>query len=1017
MKKLPVFMLCLFQVVLFVGPLSAREGARLPKKPFRVMSGRWPQELTEPALRTLSESAAVDTYCIISYDFEPASWQGWTKLDRTAQFDTFFHVDDFNGLGGGSFGRLIPLEGTKSMWCGIRPSPGDPYLCGFQSAPGYGNDWEQILVTDPISFAGTITFSYHIAWDSELDWDFTYVEYDAGGGHWQELASYTDIGSATESHSLILTQAKTKFRFRFVSDFAWSDRDGYNNSDGACIVDELRVSDLGGLNVFQNFESIPLNALNAGIWHARVGTPYGLHSGLRSGLVDKDPCNDHFTSQVVFFIGSAYPSASYPGLYDTPYCVGAGNINPPCQSELVVSPVIDMKKYSTAPNNLQNGTIPTGELPLLAGCTLAFTSYRDLGFTNLCYIRAFVRGVDETGCVREWQNRWVWYLSTIPMYVFTRLDMSGEIGGESRVQIGLGIEDMCAAWRNETGSDCGQHTPSPWFDTVRLYRYKSLGPQMDYQPFHDNFPTDEFNLESFVRCDVNVDLNDPGNPVIRFLDYAWVAANSPLGGGIATDPLVGGPAVYLHVRATYIGPAPTKPNLHGPALAGTAEYPTDPPTYINSRYISDDGVWTIIQCDSVGTDFYIVDLNDSLFTRGYRIDYYFTARDNAGVEAAIPKYARSGPPYLEMTCLPTLNSNVLYVNDDWAEEYWQPVFNAVLPSPSKKVDVYHCYTHGTTGFFSPSARAKNYQLTSAYDIIVWAGWFTDGTEQVWGSAKEDDCRMLIDWMNLSDHPCALWVQCDAAAYNLDAASSQSGLELLATWCGVDVVANSYYQLTGGFRAGGNVSPLVTGNADAGIFVHSGVPDMFYVQGGCPGMNDFDVLEKTGTAKRALSYPSYMGTNYYAAISHELMNAGSYAVRTMWFGFDYPNVRDDVVSAPIDRFEIAKDVFSWFQVPTNVGVSPAEVPLAYKLGQNFPNPFNPRTVIGFDVREKSVVTIKIYSVAGRLVRTLIDGVKEAGSYSVAWDGRSNRGTAVGSGVYFYKMETKGFSETKKLVLLR
>jgi hypothetical protein len=370
-----------------------------------------------------------------------------------------------------------------------------------------------------------------------------------------------------------------------------------------------------------------------------------------------------------------------------------------------------------------------------------------------------------------------------------------------------------------------------------------------------------------------------------------------------------------------------------------------------------------------------------------------------------------------MTCLPTLNSNVLYVNNDWAEEYWQPVFNAVLPSPSKKVDVYHCYIHGSTGPGSPSVRAKNYQLTSAYDIIVWAGWLTDGREGIWWSAKENDCRMLIDWMNISEHPCGLWVSCDAAAYNLDVSASQSGIALLNAWCGVDVVVNSYYQLTGGFAGGGNISPLVTGSADAGIFVHGGVPDKFYAQGGCPAMNDFDVLEKAGTAKRALSYPSYMGTNYYSAISHEILNAGNYSVRTMWFGFDYPNVRDDVLGAPIDRFEIARDVFSWFQVPTNVNVSPAEAPLAYKLGQNFPNPFNPSTVIGFDMREKSFVTIKIFSVSGQLVRTLIDGVKEPGSYSVAWNGRNNRGSAVGSGIYFYKMETKGFSETKKLVLLR
>lgn len=58
----------------------------------------------------------------------------------------------------------------------------------------------------------------------------------------------------------------------------------------------------------------------------------------------------------------------------------------------------------------------------------------------------------------------------------------------------------------------------------------------------------------------------------------------------------------------------------------------------------------------------------------------------------------------------------------------------------------------------------------------------------------------------------------------------------------------------------------------------------------------------------------------------------------------------------------------------------------------PNPFNPVTTIKFDM-------------------------KDAGSYSIAWDGKNNLGASVASGVYFYKMETKGFAATKKLVLLR
>ncbi len=89
-------------------------------------------------------ASAVDSYCLVWDDFEQLNWQGWTTLDNTAQVDVFFHVDDFAGLGGGAYGLLVPLEGTKSIWCGTREgtdaraSASFTYLCSWSDAPGYG---------------------------------------------------------------------------------------------------------------------------------------------------------------------------------------------------------------------------------------------------------------------------------------------------------------------------------------------------------------------------------------------------------------------------------------------------------------------------------------------------------------------------------------------------------------------------------------------------------------------------------------------------------------------------------------------------------------------------------------------------------------------------------------------------------------------------------------------------------------------------------------------------------------
>lgn len=89
-----------------------------------------------------------------------------------------------------------------------------------------------------------------------------------------------------------------------------------------------------------------------------------------------------------------------------------------------------------------------------------------------------------------------------------------------------------------------------------------------------------------------------------------------------------------------------------------------------------------------------------------------------------------------------------------------------------------------------------------------------------------------------------------------------------------------------------------------------------------------------------------------------------------------------------------------------------------LYDNFPNPFNPTTTIKYSIEERAHVSLKIYNVAGQLVRSLVDEVQSPGTIWLAtWDGRDNAGHSVSSGVYFYELVTKNFSQTKKAVFLK
>ncbi len=92
------------------------------------------------------------------------------------------------------------------------------------------------------------------------------------------------------------------------------------------------------------------------------------------------------------------------------------------------------------------------------------------------------------------------------------------------------------------------------------------------------------------------------------------------------------------------------------------------------------------------------------------------------------------------------------------------------------------------------------------------------------------------------------------------------------------------------------------------------------------------------------------------------------------------------------------------------------PTTFALHQNYPNPFNPSTTIGFSVSQSGPAMLEIYDVTGRLVRTLLSGNVAAGQHTAQWDGRDDRGSSVGSGVYFYRLRAGANSVASRKMLL-
>jgi len=90
---------------------------------------------------------------------------------------------------------------------------------------------------------------------------------------------------------------------------------------------------------------------------------------------------------------------------------------------------------------------------------------------------------------------------------------------------------------------------------------------------------------------------------------------------------------------------------------------------------------------------------------------------------------------------------------------------------------------------------------------------------------------------------------------------------------------------------------------------------------------------------------------------------------------------------------------------------------FKLERNFPNPFNPETVIKFNLPEASRVSLNVYNVLGQVVRTLVNEELSAGLHSIIWDGKNAQGSDVSSGVYFCRIKAGDFESTMRMTLLR
>jgi hypothetical protein len=104
-------------------------------------------------------------------------------------------------------------------------------------------------------------------------------------------------------------------------------------------------------------------------------------------------------------------------------------------------------------------------------------------------------------------------------------------------------------------------------------------------------------------------------------------------------------------------------------------------------------------------------------------------------------------------------------------------------------------------------------------------------------------------------------------------------------------------------------------------------------------------------------------------------------------------------------------------PNPTSVANQNIPTSYKLLNNYPNPFNPSTIITFEIPQAENVLLAVYNINGELIRTLANKNYSAGSYKVVWNGKDDIGNNVSSGIYIYRIIAGQFDKSSRMVLLK
>ena len=408
---------------------------------------------------------------------------------------------------------------------------------------------------------------------------------------------------------------------------------------------------------------------------------------------------------------------------------------------------------------------------------------------------------------------------------------------------------------------------------------------------------------------------------------------------------------------------------------------------------------------------------------GSEIHYYYEAMDGVGTIATYPGSAPDG--YFEFSILPisatVSNPGILLVdkhgrrtpgaerNYRHSSEYYFREALGILGYEWETYDVE--VPSGSASSEGPDTMGYKY-----YDTILW---FTDAFDSYtfWHVDQEN----VINWLNQASEGKErnYLVTGNDWCFELMEAGYET-LDFVTQWLAVNYVA-------------GEVGDVIVDSIPILREVAGGNTFMNYddgaciVRGGCPNVNMFDIIEPYAGipgAETAVEYVKADMTPVPAGVAYTHQTLG---YQTVALGFGMQFMMDSLDGATgyyntgvADRVNLMGNIMETYfnKTPT---ADPTDVPVdggfRNMLSHASPNPFNPVTKIAYSIREAGPVTIEVYNVAGRVVRTLLNNELDAGSGYVMWNGANDSGQKCASGVYFYRIQAPGFEASNKMVMLK